>query len=60
MLKIQSEVNFGSENLECLIEQIIQEKIKEVHYKIKNRNIVLYNKNYPSANDSEEKVDETK
>ncbi|MCB2289262.1 hypothetical protein LGK97_05725 [Clostridium sp. CS001] len=60
MLKIQSEVNFGNENLECLIEQIIEEKIKEVHYKIKNRDIVLYNKNYPPENDSEEKVDETK
>lgn len=60
MLKIQSKVSFGSENLECLINEIIQGKIKEVVQKLKNRDIALYNKNkdYSSTNISGEKADE--
>jgi hypothetical protein len=62
VLKIQSKIKFGSENLECLINEIIQGKIKEVTQKLKNRDSTHYNKdeNYPSTTDSVEKVDETK
>jgi hypothetical protein len=62
VLKIQSKIKFGNENLECLINEIIQGKITEVTQKLKNRDSTHYNKdeNYSSIKDSVENVDETK
>lgn len=57
MKNIKSEVFFGNENFEKLMDELIENKINEVTYRLKRVKKVRYNKdeNYPS-NDT--KVDE--
>jgi hypothetical protein len=60
--KIQSKIHFSNSSLENLINQLIEEKMKEVKYSLKNGAFNHYNhsENYPSTNNKDEKVDEIK
>jgi hypothetical protein len=60
--KIQSEIHFSNSSLENLINQLIEEKIKEVKYNLKNKAVNHYDhsENCPSTNNKDEKVDEIK
>lgn len=57
MKNIKSEVFFGNENFEKLMDELIENKINEVTYRLKRVKKVRYNKdeNYPS---NDKKVDE--
>ena len=57
MKNIKSEVFFGNENFEKLMDELIENKINEVTYRLKRVEKVRYNKdeNYPS---NDKKVDE--
>ena len=61
MANIQIKINFGNENLESLIDQIIKDKMYKVTNRLKNGEVTRYNQNenYPSTNINK-KVDETK
>lgn len=61
MKKIKSEIYFGSEALEDLLDELIKEKIKKVTQGIKNGkngDSSCYNKDYSFTNNSTEKVNE--
>ncbi len=61
MAKIQTEIKFGNESLEKLIDELIKDKIKEVTNMLKSGKITSYKQkeNHPSSN-IDKKVGEKK
>lgn len=61
MAKIQTEIKFGNESSEKLIDELIKDKMKEVTNMLKSGEITSYKQkeNHPSIN-IDKKVDEGK